>query len=80
MSEIIIKPLSDWTDCEQCGGGCEDGGQVFIDGVVVFEYIPSAGCFGNTSVDREALLVEALKALGHTIVIQETDLIGEYDE
>ena len=47
MSKIVIQVMSDWNDCEQCGGGTEDGGVITIDGEVVFEHIPNASCFGN---------------------------------
>ena len=36
MSKVVIQVMSDWNDCEQCGGGSEDGGVVMIDNEVVF--------------------------------------------
>ena len=56
MSKVVIQVMSDWNDCEQCGGGHEDGGVITIDGEVVFEHIPNASCFGNSSVSDYDLL------------------------
>ena len=69
MSKIKIEVMSDWNDCEQCGGGSEDGGRVIIDDKVVFEHIPCGSCFGNNSVREEQLIRIALEKLGHTLEI-----------
>ena len=39
MSKVVIQIMSDWNDCEQCGGGSEDGGVIMIDNEVVFETV-----------------------------------------
>lgn len=67
--KVLIETMSDWSECEQCGGNSEDGGRVTIDGKVVFEHIPTASCYGNVSVSSEELLIETLKALGGEVNI-----------
>lgn len=79
MSKIEIIIMSDYNECEQCGGAYEDGGVVKIDGKVVFEHIPQASCFGNEDVSTEGLLIEALKVLGHDVQFSYDDLSGEED-
>ena len=69
MSKVVIQVMSDWNDCEQCGGGSEDGGVIMIDNEVVFEHIPLAYCFGNKSYYESDLLNIAIEKLGHTIRI-----------
>ena len=78
MSKVVIQVMSDWNDCEQCGGGTEDGGVITIDGEVVFEHIPNASCFGNSSVSDYDLLRLALEKLGHSLEIEYVS-VGEYE-
>ena len=79
MSKIIIEVMSDWNDCEQCGGGSEDGGRVLIDGEVVFGHIPCASCFGNQDVRESDLIKIAFERLGHTLEINYVHT-QDYDE
>ena len=74
MSNILIEVMSDWTYCEQCGGGSEDGGVIMIDNEVVFEHIPQASCFGNNSISDYDLLKLAFEKLGHTLEIKYTEI------
>jgi len=69
MAKIKIELMSDFNDCETCGGGSEYGGRLTIDDVVVFEYIPFAGCFGNEYYQESDFLKIALKHLGHEVTI-----------
>lgn len=78
MSKIVIQVMSDWNDCEQYGGGTEDGGVITIDGEVVFEHIPNASCFGNNSVSDYDLFKLAIEKLGHTLEIEYTS-VSEYE-
>lgn len=70
---IEIITMSDYQDCEQCGGNSEDGGVVKINGEVVFEHIPNAACFGNNNYYREDLLVKALESFGYQVVFGHED-------
>ena len=79
MKKVLIEVMSDWSDCEQCGGGSEDGGRVTIDGEIVFEHIPHASCFGNESVSTEQLLIEALKSFGCDVDVKYCQ-IADYEE
>ena len=78
MSKVVIQVMSDWNDCEQCGGGSEDGGVIMIDNEVVFEHIPQAYCFGNNSISEYDLLKLAFEKLGHTLEIEYV-FIDEYE-
>lgn len=78
MSKVVIQVMSDWNDCEQCGGGYEDGGVIIIDDEVVFEHIPNASCFGNSSVSDYDLFKLALEKLGHSLEIEHVS-VGEYE-
>lgn len=70
IKKIIIEQMSDYSDCEQCGGGSEQGGRVTIDDKIVFEYIPVGSCYGNNDIYIEDLFVEALKYLGYDVEIK----------
>ena len=78
MSKVVIQVMSDWNDCEQCGGSSEYGGVIMIDDEVVFEHIPLASCFGNNSISDYDLLKLALEKLGHTLEIEYVS-VGEYE-
>ena len=78
MSKVVIQVMSDWNDCEQCGGGSEDGGVIMIDNEVVFEHIPLASCYGNNSISDYDLLKLAFEKLGHTLDIEYVS-VDEYE-
>lgn len=78
MSKVVIQVMSDWNDCEQCGGGSEDGGVIMIDDKVVFEQLPLASCYGNNSISEYDLLKLAFEKLGHTLEVEYVS-IGEYE-
>ena len=78
MSKVVIQVMSDWNDCEQCGGGSEDDGVIVIDNEVVFEHIPQAYCYGNNSISDYDLLKLAFEKLGHTLEIEYVS-VGEYE-
>ena len=68
MSDVKIEWLSDYSDCEQCGGNYADGARVWIDGEVVFELIPRASCFGSEHDWSERTVYELIfERLGHTL-------------
>lgn len=77
MSSILIEVMSDWNDCEQCGGGSEDGGRITINGEVVFEHIPLASCYDNESYYEYDLLKLAFEKLGHSLEIKYTEINDE---
>lgn len=70
MKKIVIEQMTDYSDCEQCGGGSEQGGRVTVDGKVVFDHIPVGSCYGNNDFYVEDLLVEALNYLGYDVEIK----------
>ena len=79
MSKVVIQVMSDWNDCEQCGGGSEyGGGRITINGEVVFEHIPIASCFGNKSYYESDLLNMAIEKLGHSLEIEYVS-VDEYE-
>ncbi|MEG2707337.1 MAG: hypothetical protein RR959_08350 [Erysipelotrichaceae bacterium] len=77
MSKIVIEVMSDWNECEQCGGGSEDGGRIIVNGEVVFEHIPSASCYGNESYYEYDLVRIALEKLGYSLEIKYSSTSNE---
>jgi hypothetical protein len=72
---IEIEWLSDSTDCDQggCSGGYSTGAIVKLDGTIILELIPVAGCFGGDSWDRDdvwAMILEKLVGNGNLKVEQ----------
>lgn len=64
--KIEIETESDYYDCDQagCSGGYEEGGTVTIDGEIVFQHKPNAGCFDNEGFSWAELLLIGLKKKG----------------
>lgn len=79
MSKGVIEiiEMSDWWDCDQCGGNSEDGGIVKIDGEVIFEHIPRASCFNNEDISVQDMLIIALEHLGYEVKRSYEDLNKE---
>lgn len=80
--KIEVIEMSDYADCEQCGGNYADGGVVKIDGDVVLDFTPTAHCFGNNNTSLSELLIKTLEHLGHTVEVTQEDVsdgFGEYD-
>jgi hypothetical protein len=67
MTDIKIEWLSDYIDCETCGGNDADGARVTIDGFVALELIPHAHCFGGDHWDERAVYRSILEHLGYTV-------------
>ena len=67
MSHIKIVRTSDWYDCETCGGGSDDGGSIFVDGVCIWEKVPMGSCYGNEYLEDEFFYKKVLEYLGHTV-------------
>lgn len=53
MKDIHIAWLTDHHDCETCGSSYAEGARVTVDGVVAFELIPIAHCFGGHHWDED---------------------------
>lgn len=66
---IEIFTDADHCDCETCGSSYASGGRVLIDGVTVVDLPAIAACFDGQDHDVEALLVKALEAMGHVVLI-----------
>jgi hypothetical protein len=64
MTKVTIQMLSDYNDCETCGGGSEEGGRIWIDGNLVWEEVPHAGCYDNKYYELSDLMKIALEKLG----------------
>lgn len=60
--------------CEECGTIYSKGATATLDGVIVFEEPPDAGCFSPVYVDLEDVLFAALEHLGVDVhEFEETD-------
>jgi hypothetical protein len=69
VTTIEIEMLEDYNDCNHdgCSGGEEQGGRVWVDGELIWELIPNAGCWDNhyfPDGHAEGLTKIALKHLG----------------
>lgn len=62
--KIKIERLYDYNDCEQCGGGDEDGGRIWVDGKLIWEHIPTASCYDNKYFEDSFFFIKALEHLG----------------
>lgn len=65
MSKIKIEWLSDYHDCETCGGSGAEGAKVYKDDILVLDLTPVAYCFDGTNYDQDDVIKEILKYLGH---------------
>lgn len=77
--KIKVIEMSDYADCEQCGGNYADGGVVKIDGEVVLDFTPTAACFGNHNISLAGLLLKTLEHLGHTVEVTHEDVSDNYE-
>lgn len=59
--KIKITRTSDTSDCETCGPSWADGYRVEVDGRIVIERKPSAGCTTLASYDDEYLIKDLLE-------------------
>lgn len=64
---IEIVWISDYYDCDQCGGAGADGGIVKIDGEIVVDMTPKAHCYGGTSYSQDQVYAELFKHLGFNV-------------
>ena len=53
FTSIIIEPLEDTWECDDCGTDYAIGAKVFIDGVQVIDLVPIAHCYDGVSYDDE---------------------------
>lgn len=65
--KIKIEWLSDYSDCETCGGNYADGARVTIDGEVALDLEPAAHCYGGTHYDERDVFKRILEHLGHEV-------------
>ena len=64
MAKVKVECLSDYYECETCGGSYAQGGRLWINDDLVWEVVPVADCFGSDHYDLEEILIIALKKLG----------------
>lgn len=67
MANIKIEWLTDYHDCETCGGNYADGAAVRIDGETALELDPVAHCYGGTHYSERNVFMRILEHLGHTV-------------
>ena len=73
MAKVKIQRLEDYNECETCGGSSEEGGRIWIDDSLVWEYIPRAGCFDNRYYDLSDLMKIAFEKLGIELEVVDFD-------
>ena len=64
---IKIEWLSDYSDCEQCGGNYADGAIVYLNGDKFIDMAPAASCYGGQSWDDRDVFVAILEELGYSV-------------
>ena len=64
---IKIEWLSDYSDCEQCGGNYADGAKVWLNGNELLDLTPHASCFGGDDWDSDTVYNMIIKALGYSV-------------
>lgn len=69
MARIEIEWVSDWNDCEQCGGNYANGALVRIDGAEPegLDLAPVSACYDGTHYDREEVYRRILAHLGNEV-------------
>lgn len=58
--------MDDGMDCETCGGGYADGGQVYIDDVLVVDMQPVAHCYDSVRFSQSEIYYALYQAMGLT--------------
>jgi len=66
-----MQRLYDHNDCETCGGGQEDGGRIWVNDELIWEYIPHAGCYDNGYFEDKDFFIKALTHLNIEVEIIE---------
>lgn len=64
MKVIRINTTQDVWECDTCGTDWAEGGEIFVDDILVDEVVPVAHCYGGTSATDYELLLLALAHLG----------------
>lgn len=67
MSKIKIEWLTDFHDCETCGGAYASGAIVEIDDDVVIDLAPVAACFGGRDYTADEVYARIFNHLGHEL-------------
>jgi hypothetical protein len=70
MAHIKIEWLTDYSDCETCGGNYADGARVTIDGAVALDLEPVAHCYGGQHYGERDVFKRVLEHLGHTVEVE----------
>ena len=68
--KVKIDWLSDYFDCETCGGNSAEGARVYFDGVETINLEPSAHCWGGTSYSEEEVFRLIFEKLGHELEVE----------
>lgn len=67
--KILIEMTQDTYHCEDCVTSWADGGRIYFDGELKFEFIPQAHCYDNDTMGESDLYKKAFELLGHELYI-----------
>jgi hypothetical protein len=67
MAHIFIEYVSDYWDCETCGGSSADGATVEIDGKPFGDFYPAAHCYDSLTYSNDDIYCSLLEHLGITV-------------
>ena len=68
LPKLQVISLSDWYNCEQCGGGAGSSGyRVELDGKVIVNLIPRDHCFDPVTYNETNLVAAICAHFGQTV-------------
>ncbi len=65
--DLKIEWLVDYHDCDTCGYSTAEGARVYVDGVLLFELVPVAHCYGGQSWSDSEVYKSILDRLGYKV-------------
>ena len=63
--KIKVIQTVDQRDCETCGSSYAEGGRIYIDEELVYEFNPHASCFNSLNMKYEDLMQKAFELIGY---------------
>lgn len=65
--KIRFEFTTDTYDCETCGVSYAEGGKIYFDDELKFEFVPHAYCYDSDHMNEEEIFKKAFELLGHEV-------------
>lgn len=65
--KIRFEFLIDSCDCDTCGVNYAEGGRIYFDDELKFEFLPHAYCYDSDHMGEFELIEKAFDLLGHEV-------------